>query len=276
MTRYDSYTESGGGGGPGGRWYDPLIGRFINADSIVPRPGDPQALNRYSYARSNPMTRVDPNGHADEDPQKKSVCQILPMICSPQSPPLENEMGESLSVEQRPIVLPNGQAVTIYAAKGEGENKSKGGGLIGRILGGLGSAITGLLSRFNPSVWRLDQFERGRVIEDRLGQNLPESFPVIDRFANGIATSIKSINLADQSYQSVSRLSSVVRGYVNDLARFQGANFAGYVIRPSMIQSRELVLAIPPGASQAQLNALSQLQRWATTIGVALKIVTVK
>jgi RHS repeat-associated protein len=27
------------------RWYDPLIGRFIQADTIVPQPGNPQALN---------------------------------------------------------------------------------------------------------------------------------------------------------------------------------------------------------------------------------------
>ncbi len=36
---------------------------FITADSIVPDPFDPQALNRYSYCRNNPLTYVDPSGH---------------------------------------------------------------------------------------------------------------------------------------------------------------------------------------------------------------------
>jgi RHS repeat-associated protein len=45
------------------RLYDPLLGRFITPDSIVPDPGDPQALNRYSYVLNNPMVYVDPNGH---------------------------------------------------------------------------------------------------------------------------------------------------------------------------------------------------------------------
>ena len=40
--RFDGYIKFEGGG----RWYSTLLGRFINADSIVPRPGDPQSLNR--------------------------------------------------------------------------------------------------------------------------------------------------------------------------------------------------------------------------------------
>jgi RHS repeat-associated protein len=47
----------------GARWYDPSIGRFIQADTIVPEPGNPQSLNRYSYALNNPMKYTDPTGH---------------------------------------------------------------------------------------------------------------------------------------------------------------------------------------------------------------------
>ncbi|NJM42607.1 MAG: hypothetical protein HC853_18625, partial [Anaerolineae bacterium] len=47
------------------REYSPLLGRFLSADSIVPRPGDPQSLNRYSFVSNNPLTRIDPSGHAD-------------------------------------------------------------------------------------------------------------------------------------------------------------------------------------------------------------------
>ncbi len=48
----------------GARYYDPMIGRFISADSIVSDVYDPQDLNRYAYARNNPMKYVDPDGHA--------------------------------------------------------------------------------------------------------------------------------------------------------------------------------------------------------------------
>jgi len=46
------------------RLYDPVIGRFISPDSIVPRPFDPQSLNRYSYCRNNPLIYTDPTGHS--------------------------------------------------------------------------------------------------------------------------------------------------------------------------------------------------------------------
>jgi RHS repeat-associated protein len=46
------------------RLYDPGLGRFISPDIIVPNIQDPQALNRYSYARNNPIFYVDPDGKA--------------------------------------------------------------------------------------------------------------------------------------------------------------------------------------------------------------------
>ena len=48
------------------RLYDPVVGRFISADSIVPNWYDPQLLNRYSYVRNNPLKYVDPDGHVLE------------------------------------------------------------------------------------------------------------------------------------------------------------------------------------------------------------------
>ena len=46
----------------GARLYDPLLGRFISPDSLVPDPGDPQALNRYTYCLNNPLIYTDPSG----------------------------------------------------------------------------------------------------------------------------------------------------------------------------------------------------------------------
>jgi len=45
------------------RLYDPVIGRFISADSIVEDIFIPQTLNRYSYVRNNPLRYTDPTGH---------------------------------------------------------------------------------------------------------------------------------------------------------------------------------------------------------------------
>jgi hypothetical protein len=59
------------------RYYDPGLGRFVSADTVVPKAGNPQALNRYSYAVGNPLRFVDPSGHwacEDED------CSLKPSI----------------------------------------------------------------------------------------------------------------------------------------------------------------------------------------------------
>jgi len=47
------------------RYYDPHIGRFISADTLVPDPASPQAFNRYAYVRNSPLNRSDPTGHMD-------------------------------------------------------------------------------------------------------------------------------------------------------------------------------------------------------------------
>jgi RHS repeat-associated protein len=53
----------------GARFYDPALGRFISADSIVPKSGDPQSLNRYSYALNSPLKYSDPSGHDPFTPE---------------------------------------------------------------------------------------------------------------------------------------------------------------------------------------------------------------
>ncbi|HZM78956.1 MAG TPA: RHS repeat-associated core domain-containing protein [Candidatus Limnocylindrales bacterium] len=47
----------------GARYQDPVLGRFISPDTIVPEIDDPQDINRYSYAGNNPVNNVDPTGH---------------------------------------------------------------------------------------------------------------------------------------------------------------------------------------------------------------------
>ncbi len=48
----------------GARYYNPKLGRFITADTIVQSPGNPQTLNRYTYCNNNPVNNIDPTGHS--------------------------------------------------------------------------------------------------------------------------------------------------------------------------------------------------------------------
>ncbi|MCP4529082.1 MAG: hypothetical protein GY833_24700, partial [Aestuariibacter sp.] len=47
----------------GARWYNPQLGRFVSADTIIPDPANPQSLNRFSYVVGNPLKYRDPTGH---------------------------------------------------------------------------------------------------------------------------------------------------------------------------------------------------------------------
>ena len=46
------------------RFYDPALGKFISADTIVPGAGNPVAWDRYAYSSNNPINYNDPTGHA--------------------------------------------------------------------------------------------------------------------------------------------------------------------------------------------------------------------
>ncbi|MGB8648692.1 MAG: RHS repeat-associated core domain-containing protein, partial [Anaerolineae bacterium] len=52
----------------GTRYYDPQLGRFLQADTIMAGAGNPQHFNRYSYTLNNPLRYMDPSGHMEADP----------------------------------------------------------------------------------------------------------------------------------------------------------------------------------------------------------------
>ena len=49
------------------RQYDPALRRFLQADTIVPDPANPQSLNRYAYVLNNPLRYTDPTRHLTEE-----------------------------------------------------------------------------------------------------------------------------------------------------------------------------------------------------------------
>jgi hypothetical protein len=65
----------------GARYYDPLLGRFIQADGTGPQAQNPQSLNRYSYVSNNPVRYTDPTGNKicgdDNDP---NTCIPVPPV----------------------------------------------------------------------------------------------------------------------------------------------------------------------------------------------------
>jgi RHS repeat-associated protein len=58
------------------RWYDPSLGRFAQADSVVPEPSSPLAFDRFAYVNNNPMRYIDPSGNLCVEHGSKVYCSM--------------------------------------------------------------------------------------------------------------------------------------------------------------------------------------------------------
>ena len=93
----------------GARWYDPAIGRWISPDSIIPEPGNPQSLNRYSYVYNNPVRYTDSTGHR-VDPGDTGADKKRNADPPPPPPP----MGTWDFVKYLLTLVPEGRDVLSY------------------------------------------------------------------------------------------------------------------------------------------------------------------
>lgn len=98
------------------------------------------------------------------------------------------------------------------------------------------------------AAWDLGWAARGLYFSEQLGANLPPTFGVIDKFLDGVATSIKSIDLRSATYQDTVRLAYRLNDYIDKLALFDGDEMADILIRPSNISRRILSVAVPKGS----------------------------
>ena len=131
-------------------------------------------------------------------------------------------------------------------------------------------------SKIEPSVWGLEPKKRGVYIEKKLEQNLVSNFPIIDKWSEdtGTATSIKSLDLNAKTYQKISKLRSVLKGYINKVAAFKGIDWGIVKIQESQICRRCLELALPHTGNTMQKKVLENMLLYAEKQEVTLKIIT--
>ncbi len=73
------------------RWYDPALGRFAQADTIIPQSQGVQAWDRYAYTNNSPVNYTDPSGHCALKPGIK--CPTNPKISIPKPKPAAHGDG---------------------------------------------------------------------------------------------------------------------------------------------------------------------------------------
>lgn len=110
------------------RFYSPYLNHFIQPDSLIPDPTNPQAFNRFGYVHNNPVNFNDPSGHArcDEDGNcmvgNKSTLGIhaeeysrkktrLPIDATAPSNPTLTAVGDISTQSSNPDFVPSGEAM---------------------------------------------------------------------------------------------------------------------------------------------------------------------
>ena len=162
------------------RYYSPGVGRFAQADTLIPGAGNPLAWDRYAYALGNPLRYTDPTGHCAQDDDN----------CWRLADQLYQQFGWRIKgiwdIEDVRLLLEAGQAVATWFTH------NGGGDAMGRLRStfrGVIFAHGDFIGRFllknahhvrGSTVYLLDGFsldtvihELGHVLDNRLGFEWP-------------------------------------------------------------------------------------------------------
>ena len=109
-----------------------------------------------------------------------------------------------------------------------------------------------------------DGMEIDKVFRDG---SLPPLFRTMDNFTNGVATSIKSIDLRAATYQDAARLAYRLNKYIDDLGDYEGGVLSNIEVKSSDISERTLNLIVPRGAmTEIQQAAVEAARSRAMTV----------
>ena len=150
------------------------------------------------------------------------------------------------------------------------------------VAGGFGAisgALSGVSDRLSiADVWKENNFKRGKYIEQCLGINSAmASSPDIDKYAKGVITSIKSLDLAAAKYQDPNTLYNTLSGYIDTLRDYKSGSYRGI---KGKITDRVLELVFPSCTAKTEKQekaiekAIAYAKKWNVDV-IIKKIVAV-
>lgn len=128
--------------------------------------------------------------------------------------------------------------------------------------------------KLRVEIWLENKFERGIEIDCLRGNSLGSNYPVVDKYDNGVVTSIKSRNLSDKSYQNGKILEYTIKRDINILKDFEMVDWAGKEYASLPIKIRNLEVVVPNmSLNEYQINAINKMIKYGKINGVNLIIV---
>ncbi|WP_236025495.1 DUF6443 domain-containing protein [Flavobacterium geliluteum] len=283
------------------RSYDPTLGRFWQIDPLA---GTYAHNSTYAYAENNVSSGTDLEGlelsfhlngnlaTAQNGPRVTGgvngnyTLQELKSHMAKKQAQVDRAMNKLMSGDPRSI--PHGD---IRPAKGDinvarfddpGMMIADGARIGAEMMAtdvAMGKVFQGFRAlRKGESVWMANAFERGRRIETMLGENLGWNFPTIDKIKDGVATSIKSLDLTAGSYQKGNSVYNTLKGYINKLADFTSAEVGGVkVVQGETYTSKVLELAVQTGkGTESQWSQIGDAIKYAQDNNVNVTIRFIK
>src|SRR5262249_6446478 len=110
------------------------------------------------------------------------------------------------------------------------------------------------------SIWNIaGNSPRGLAVENFIftqvlgrARILAQNFPIIDDWFQGVATSIKSIDLTAATYQTAATLTARLTQVAGDLGGFNGIVRGAISITSNQIKGRVLIVALEDGAATVE------------------------
>lgn len=133
--------------------------------------------------------------------------------------------------------------------------------------------LTNDIVYIGDSLWEKGAFKRGQIIDKALGNNLGYNFPVVDKLNGRTITSIKSMDLTADTYQTGRGIYNTLVKNIDTLEAFDEQTWRGVVIQATDYDYKQLEVAIPKVAiSKDQKDGLEEAIKYAKRRNINIKI----
>ena len=137
--------------------------------------------------------------------------------------------------------------------------------------------LTNDIVYIGDSLWEKGAFKRGQIIDKALGNNLGYNFPVVDKLNGRTITSIKSMDLTANTYQTGRGIYNTLVKNIDTLEAFDEQTWRGVVIQATDYDYKQLEVAIPKVAiSKDQKDGLEEAIKYAKRRNINIKITIVE
>ncbi len=192
---------------------DPQLGRFITADPTVQRAFDPQDLNRYAYARNNPIRFTDPTGLGWLSKLFAVIGALIATALLPATAPmwafvLVGAIGGAIgglagaAIEKSSLASGAIGGAAIGAAVGAGVGAAQGAGGVGGAGGSGSGDLGGMSAAFRPEQAQGYVYINGAAVKEGAWQGLKTAVGKGFGLAGGALKAVGS-QLMPAAYASV-------------------------------------------------------------------------